>query len=166
MAIFKAGVTFSKAHHFGAPLGFSGGVNSPCKDDSQTWITTGHLGRVSWTAASVSIGSGLARPELFISSLSCQVKRVSPVIYKRYNKDLAEMSMWDLTNGLSLVDGAIADYVSLCRKTGCLESYNEAVSCASLVWTSSTSVWTSNSKFYFGESHSPQTRQILGFARP
>ena len=43
------------------------------------------LCRSSWIAAEVSIGNGLARPELFISSLNCQVKKICAPIYKYYS---------------------------------------------------------------------------------
>ena len=81
------------------------------------------LCRSSWMTAEVSIGNGLARPELYISSMSCRVKRISPPVYRAYSKDLIRMSTHNLTNPSSLIGGVVADYIALSKKNGHLESY-------------------------------------------
>ncbi len=78
------------------------------------------LCRSSWMSASTAIGSGLARPELYIASVKGQVKRVAPHVMAAYKRDLIHMNMHEVVNCQPLADGITSDFCSLARKANCL----------------------------------------------
>ena len=81
------------------------------------------LCRMSWLAAETSIGNGLSRPELYVSSMSTRVRKVSPPVYHAYSGDLIRFAVHHLSHPSSLVDGMVADFIALTKKNGHLESF-------------------------------------------
>ncbi len=88
-----------------------GGSSTPGFQLSQLWVTE-PVARTSWQKAATSIGSGLARPELYFSSrLSCQPV-MHPRTYSLKKENLKPMTKDQLLSSQSLYSGVISDFIA------------------------------------------------------